>query len=129
MDVMQNISKMLKVIRNNGGIAQAGEALPEDIFPTIHQLPEARHLGFGLFEGIAPSGDTYDFNAGGAMSRCELPDGSMLSWTAVQLRDSTGPIEWTLQELGINVELQEQYLLEWQEVLAEELREEYNSAL
>jgi hypothetical protein len=50
---------------------------------TIHGIPGARHLGFGYFKATNASGESIEFEGGGAMRRTQICEGVTLSWCPV----------------------------------------------
>ena len=66
--------EIVRTLERGHGIATAQD-IPE--LANIHDIPNAEHLGFGLFVGQV-DGIKVEFNAGGAMTR--TPE---FSWTPV----------------------------------------------
>ena len=81
---------MLASLQEAGGVLTAG-TIHADI-PTIHDVGHREgvrlrstvpivHKGFGLFMGIAPDGNKFSFDGGGAMFRSDEDWPIGISWT------------------------------------------------
>jgi len=68
------ITKMLEEVKNGRAVLTAGNIG----IPTIHNIKNARHCGFGFFEVTLPNGNTINFDAGGAMHQAPEP---IYGWT------------------------------------------------
>ena len=73
---------------------------------TIHDIPNASHMGFGFFKGSTDSGLEIQFDAGGAMRRLKVGEHT-LSWTPVHATPEA------YDELLIDVDEQKQWLIAW----------------
>jgi len=90
----ETIKKLLEEVKKGNAVLTAGNIG----IPTIHDIKDARHLGFGLFEATLPNGNTIDFDAGGAMHQAPKP---IYGWTYLR-GDAKGwgyPYEKVIQRL------------------------------
>jgi hypothetical protein len=106
MDKQEACVRMLDCIENGQAILQAGNGIP-NLKHTIHDVPKARHLGFGYFEGDV-EGIKVQFDAGGAMRRVDHEGEWIVSWSPLIVDDPKA-----FEILGIDLDEQRRIIVEW----------------
>ena len=71
------LEHLLKLVKNGTAVLTAGEIG----IPTIHNIKDATHRGFGFFEAQTPNGTTINFDAGGMMRKLPKP---VYGWTPLR---------------------------------------------